>query len=79
MSLDFIKIDRSFIRNIHEDADNQFYVRALIQIAHSCDITILAEGVETLQEWECLHQLGINGGQGYLLGKPDSQIKQAML
>lgn len=79
LPLDFIKIDRSFIRNIHEDADNQFYVRALIQIAHSCDITILAEGVETLQEWECLHQLGINGGQGYLLGKPDSQIKQAML
>ncbi len=79
LPLDFIKIDRCFIRNIHLDQDNQFYVRSLIQIAHSCDITILAEGVESTQEWECLCQLGINGGQGYLLGKPDSHIKQAKL
>lgn len=77
LPLDFIKIDRSFIRNIHLDLDNQFYVRSLIQIAHSCDITILAEGVESTQEWNCLCQLGINGGQGYLLGKPESHITQA--
>lgn len=74
LPLDFIKIDRSFIRNIHLDQDNQFYVRTLIQIAHSCDITIFAEGVESSQEWECLLQLGIDGGQGYLLGKPDNKI-----
>lgn len=74
LSLDFLKIDRSFIRDIHLDTDNQFYVQSLVQIAHSCEITILAEGVENLQEWECLHSMGIDGGQGYLLGKPDSKI-----
>jgi len=79
LPLDFIKIDRSFIRNIHLDLDNQFYVRSLIQIAHSCDITIFAEGVESTQEWECLRQLGIDGGQGYLLGKPEDRITQAKL
>lgn len=73
------KIDRSFIRNIHLDLDNQFYVRSLMQIAHSCDITIFAEGVESTQEWECLRQLGIDGGQGYLLGKPEDRITQAKL
>lgn len=79
LPLDFIKIDRSFIRNIHIEQDNQFYVRSLVQIAHSCDITILAEGVESAEEWECLRQLGINGGQGYLLGRPESHIQQAKM
>ena len=75
LPLDYIKIDRCFIRDIHLDQDNQFYVRSLVQIAHCHDIIVLAEGVETLQEWDCLCQLGINGGQGYLLGKPDSKIR----
>jgi diguanylate cyclase (GGDEF)-like protein len=74
LPLDFLKIDRSFIRDIHLDTDNQFYVQSLVQIAHSCEITILAEGIENLQEWECLRSMGIDGGQGYLLGKPDSKI-----
>jgi diguanylate cyclase (GGDEF)-like protein len=77
LSLDIIKIDRSFIRNIQHTPDSQFYVRSLIQIAHSCDITVLAEGVENMQEWECLCQIGVDGGQGYLLGKPEDGFKQA--
>jgi diguanylate cyclase (GGDEF)-like protein len=74
LPLDFLKIDRSFIRDIHLNMDNQFYVQSLVQIAHSCEIMILAEGVENTQEWECLRNLGIDGGQGYLLGKPDDKI-----
>lgn len=70
MPLDFLKIDRSFIRNIHFDTDNQFYVQSLVQIAHSCDITILAEGVENEHEWQCLKTLGVDGGQGYFLARP---------
>ena len=74
LPLDFLKIDRSFIRDIHLNVDNQFYVQSLAQIAHSCEIMILAEGVENALEWECLRNLGIDGGQGYLLGKPDDKI-----
>lgn len=77
LPLDFLKIDRSFIRDIHLNPDNQFYVQSLVQIAHSCEIVILAEGVENAQEWDCLRQLGIDGGQGYLLGRPDSKINTA--
>jgi EAL domain-containing protein (putative c-di-GMP-specific phosphodiesterase class I) len=46
LPLDYIKIDRCFIRDIHLDQDNQFYVRSLVQIAHCHDIIVLAEGVE---------------------------------
>lgn len=74
LPLDYLKIDQSFIRDIHLNSDNQFYVQSLVQIAHSCEITILAEGVENAQEWECLCHLGIDGGQGYFLGRPDSQL-----
>ncbi|HQQ63617.1 MAG TPA: EAL domain-containing protein [Pseudomonadales bacterium] len=70
LPLDYLKIDRSFIRDIHIDTDNQFYVQSLVQIAHSCDITILAEGVEHEQEWHCLKNLGVDGGQGYFLARP---------
>lgn len=74
LPLDYVKIDRSFIRDIHLNPDNQFYVRSLIQIAHSCDVTIFAEGVENEQEWQCLQSLGIDGGQGYYLAKPGEAI-----
>ena len=74
LPLDYLKVDQSFIRDIHLNSDNQFYVQSLVQIAHSCEITILAEGVENAQEWECLCHLGIDGGQGYFLGRPDSQL-----
>lgn len=77
LPIDYVKIDRSFIRDIHLDTDNQFYVQSLTQIAHSCDITILAEGIENLQEWQCLQGLGVNGGQGYFLCRPDSTIVTA--
>jgi diguanylate cyclase (GGDEF)-like protein len=74
LPLDILKIDRSFIHNIHLDTDNQFYVQSLVQIAHSCDITILAEGVENDLEWQCLRQLGLDGGQGYYFGRPDKTL-----
>ncbi|HSC76606.1 MAG TPA: EAL domain-containing protein [Pseudomonadales bacterium] len=77
LPLDFLKIDRSFIRDIHLNKDNQFYVQSLVQIAHSCEIIILAEGVENALEWDCLSHLGIDGGQGYLLGRPDPKINTA--
>lgn len=79
LPLDFLKIDRSFIRDIHLNPDNQFYVQSLVQIAHSCEITILAEGVENMQEWNCLRDLGVDGGQGYLLGRPESTINTSRL
>jgi diguanylate cyclase (GGDEF)-like protein len=72
LSLDYLKIDRCFIQNIVEDKDSQFFVRSLVAIAKSCDVMVLAEGVETEVQWDQLIQLGIQGGQGYWLGRPQA-------
>lgn len=72
--LHFLKIDRSFIAAIDSRQDNQFFVKSLAQIAHSCDMMLLAEGVETAQEWEQVQTLGLDGGQGYFLGRPAANL-----
>jgi len=70
LPVDCLKIDRQFIQQVVTDADTRFFIRSLVAIANSCDIKILAEGVETEQQWQALVDLGIQGGQGYWLGKP---------
>lgn len=70
LPVDCLKIDRHFIQRVVTDADTRFFIRSLVAIANSCDIKILAEGVETEQQWQALIDLGIQGGQGYWLGKP---------
>lgn len=73
LPLDYLKIDRSFTHDIVRDKDAQFFVRSLVAIAKSCDVMILAEGVETQAQWEQLLEMGIEGGQGYWLGKPQRE------
>lgn len=73
LPVDYLKIDRHFIQNVVTDADTRFFIRSLVAIASSCDITILAEGVETEDQWQALIDLGIQGGQGYWLGKPSAE------
>lgn len=70
LPLSYVKIDRRFISGIDEDKQNQFYVRNLVQIAQSCDIEVIAEGVETSAEWQVLQDLGVWAGQGYLFSAP---------
>lgn len=74
LPVDYLKIDRCFIQNIEEDADTRFFIRSLVGIAKSCEVTILAEGVETKEQWQSLIDLGVQGGQGYWLGKPSADI-----
>lgn len=69
-----LKIDRSFIRAIDASQENQFFVKSLAQIAHSCDMMVLAEGVETDAEWQQIASLGLDGGMGYLLGHPAEDL-----
>ncbi len=76
IAFEMVKIDRCFIQSIHNNSDNQFLVKSLLQIAHSCDIKTMAEGVESAQEWQTLLELGIDGGQGFLLGRPDGEREE---
>jgi EAL domain-containing protein (putative c-di-GMP-specific phosphodiesterase class I) len=65
-----IKLDRSFINDITEDKDTMAIVRAISDLAKSLGKTILAEGVETLEQAQQLKELGCEQVQGYYFGRP---------
>jgi EAL domain-containing protein (putative c-di-GMP-specific phosphodiesterase class I) len=68
--IDILKIDRSFVSNVHEDADNQAIVRTIIALAKTLKLAVVAEGVETEQELAFLRAEGCDRLQGYLVGRP---------
>jgi len=70
MMIDYIKIDKSFIDDLHVDASNELIVDAMISMAKSLKIQIIAEGVETKEQFEYLKANGCDYIQGYLFSKP---------
>jgi EAL domain-containing protein (putative c-di-GMP-specific phosphodiesterase class I) len=66
----YLKIDGSYTRDIHRDRDNQFFVRAVCDTAHSIDILVIAGAVETADEAGMIARLYVDGVQGNLYGKP---------
>ena len=68
--LDTIKIDRSFINEIHESSDDQEITRAIIAMGQSVKLKTLAEGVETDEQLEILRSYGCDYIQGFFYGKP---------
>ena len=67
---DKIKIDRAFIINLGRNPQSAAIVRAVIDLGHGLEMSIVAEGVETLEQLAFLAEEGCDGVQGYLLGKP---------
>ncbi len=67
---DVLKIDRSFISDITEGHANRELISAAIAMAHSLNLTVVAEGVETEEQFSYLKGLGCDYAQGFLLGKP---------
>ncbi|MFT4119498.1 EAL and GGDEF domain-containing protein [Bradyrhizobium sp.] len=67
---DKIKIDRTFIMNLGRNPQSAAIVRAVIDLGHGLEMSIIAEGVETLDQLAFLAGEGCDGVQGYLLGKP---------
>jgi diguanylate cyclase (GGDEF)-like protein len=69
--VDAVKIDRSFIAGIERPGHDQTIVRAVLSMAQEMEIEVVAEGVETIEQAELLHDLGCPLAQGYLFGHPE--------
>ena len=67
---DILKIDGQFVHGIHESADNQILLQALLSIGQHFEMFTVAEGVETLEDAEFLSDIGIDCMQGYYFGAP---------
>jgi diguanylate cyclase (GGDEF)-like protein len=74
---DYVKIDRAYTVELKdEESDSRFFIGALCSVAHSLDITVIAEGVETEQQWEHLKKLNLDAVQGYIIDRPKPLINE---
>jgi diguanylate cyclase (GGDEF)-like protein len=65
-----IKIDQSFVRNMHDDSNDAVIVRSTVDLGHNLGLRVVAEGIETREAWDQLAQLGCDLAQGYLVCRP---------
>lgn len=70
LPLDKIKIDKSFVRELGNDDADPSIIKAIIQLAHSLNIEVIAEGVENRAQEACLIAQGCSEGQGFLYSRP---------
>jgi diguanylate cyclase (GGDEF)-like protein len=70
LPIDTVKIDQSFVRDLTVDADDAAIVTAIVAMAKSLGVDVIAEGIETEEQLEELRRLGCRRGQGYLLAPP---------
>jgi EAL domain-containing protein (putative c-di-GMP-specific phosphodiesterase class I) len=77
LEADIIKLDITLTQNINSNNRKYLFTKALCAFSKAVNCSIVAEGVETIEELNCLKELGVDNVQGYLLGRP-MPIKKAV-
>ncbi len=67
---DFIKIDKHFIRDVHQNKIKQSFIKGLLEISAGSNCKIIAEGIEKQEEYQFLHAMGLCYLQGFYFAKP---------
>ena len=78
LPLRYLRIDGSFNRGLAQASDHRFFVQSMVQIAHSLDLLVLAEGVEQKDDVQALWQVGVSALSGYAFSHPQAELTQAL-
>jgi EAL domain-containing protein (putative c-di-GMP-specific phosphodiesterase class I) len=70
LPVDELKIDKSFVMNMEQDADDTKIVKSTIDLGHNMGLRVVAEGVENEATWNLLRKLGCDQAQGYFMSRP---------
>ncbi|TYP00299.1 PAS domain S-box-containing protein/diguanylate cyclase (GGDEF)-like protein [Geothermobacter ehrlichii] len=65
-----LKIDRAFVKDIGSNLEDEAIIKAIIALAHSLDLQVVAEGIETMEQYGFLKENGCEQGQGFLFSRP---------
>lgn len=78
LPVDIIKIDGIFIKDLDKNADDQLFVKALVDVAKGLGKKTIAEFVENKEILAILDRFGVDYAQGYYIGRPDSQMREGI-
>ncbi|PKO87130.1 MAG: diguanylate cyclase [Betaproteobacteria bacterium HGW-Betaproteobacteria-10] len=70
---EFVKIDKHFVHGIADDRIKFHFVRAMQDLAEICNALLVAEGIERVEDFNCVRDMGIACGQGYFIARPTAQ------
>jgi EAL domain-containing protein (putative c-di-GMP-specific phosphodiesterase class I) len=70
LPVDEVKIDRSFIKELEMQRDDDVIVRSTVNLGHALGLKVVAEGVEEASSWNTLRRLGCDLIQGFFVSKP---------
>ncbi|MFT6918043.1 MAG: EAL domain-containing protein (putative c-di-GMP-specific phosphodiesterase class I) [Cognaticolwellia sp.] len=80
-SLDYLKIDKSFVDDLNDVSSKVLILDAVVNLAEALKIKTTAEGIETAEQYQKLKEIGCDLGQGYYIAKPllDTEFKRFLL
>ena len=80
LTFDAIKIDRAFVKDMNSDGRHANTISAIRRMAHNRGMRVIAEGIETISQFETLQALGCDKGQGYYMSRPvDARAANGLL